>query len=231
MTDELKLQTNEYLPLRDVVFETLRAAILKGDFKPGERLMEQQLAEKLGVSRTPIREAIRMLEQEGLAVTTPRKGAEVAKMTLKGMEDVLEIRSVLDDLAVRLAADRITEEQLEELRREKDRFEVATASGDVKTLAEADVRFHDIIYEATSNPKLINLLYNLREQLYRYRVEYLKDSKNYPNLIHEHKEIVESLEARDRKRVMAVMREHVENQAAAVREVICRQNEKEQKKE
>ena len=82
---------NAYLPLRDVVFNTLREAILKGDLKPGERLMELQLASKLGVSRTPIREAIRMLEQEGLAVTMPRKGAEVAKMTLKDMEDVLEI--------------------------------------------------------------------------------------------------------------------------------------------
>lgn len=92
MTDNLELQMDAYLPLRDVVFQTLRGAILKGDLKPGERLMELQLASKLGVSRTPIREAIRMLEQEGLAVTIPRKGAEVAKMTEKDMEDVLEIR-------------------------------------------------------------------------------------------------------------------------------------------
>lgn len=81
MTDDLTLNMDAYLPLRDVVFNTLREAILKGELKPGERLMELQLAAKLGVSRTPIREAIRMLEQEGLAVTIPRKGAEVAKMT------------------------------------------------------------------------------------------------------------------------------------------------------
>lgn len=87
MTDNLELQMDAYLPLRDVVFQTLRGAILKGDLKPGERLMELQLASKLGVSRTPIREAIRMLEQEGLAVTIPRKGAEVAKMTEKDMEE------------------------------------------------------------------------------------------------------------------------------------------------
>ena len=103
MTDDLTLNMDAYLPLRDVVFNTLREAILKGDLKPGERLMELQLASKLGVSRTPIREAIRMLEQEGLAVTMPRRGAEVAKMTLKDMEDVLEIRDALDELAVRLA--------------------------------------------------------------------------------------------------------------------------------
>ena len=95
MTDNLELQMDAYLPLRDVVFQTLRGAILKGDLKPGERLMELQLASKLGVSRTPIREAIRMLEQEGLAVTIPRKGAEVAKMTEKDMEDVLQMMIVL----------------------------------------------------------------------------------------------------------------------------------------
>ena len=78
MSEELKLNMDAYLPLRDVVFHTLRDAILKGDLKPGERLMEMHLAEKLGVSRTPIREAIRMLEQEGLAITIPRKGAQVA---------------------------------------------------------------------------------------------------------------------------------------------------------
>ena len=89
MTEDLTLNMDAYLPLRDVVFNTLREAILKGELKPGERLMELQLAAKLGVSRTPIREAIRMLEQEGLAVTIPRKGAAVAKMTEKDMEDVL----------------------------------------------------------------------------------------------------------------------------------------------
>ncbi len=82
--ENLELKSDVYLPLRDVVFHTLREAILKGDLKPGERLMELQLAEKLGVSRTPIREAIRMLQQEGLAVTIPRKGAEVAKMKGNG---------------------------------------------------------------------------------------------------------------------------------------------------
>ena len=137
MTDDLTLNMNAYLPLRDVVFNTLREAILKGDLKPGERLMELQLASKLGVSRTPIREAIRMLEQEGLAVTMPRKGAEVAKMTLKDMEDVLEIREALDELAVRIACEKITDEQLKRLMDAKDLFETSTRTGDVKKIAEA----------------------------------------------------------------------------------------------
>ena len=108
MTEDLTLNMNAYLPLRDVVFNTLREAILKGELKPGERLMELQLAAKLGVSRTPIREAIRMLEQEGLAVTIPRKGAEVARMTEKDMEDVLQIRDALDELAASIACEQIS---------------------------------------------------------------------------------------------------------------------------
>ena len=83
MKGELKMDVNDYLPLRDVVFNTLRQAILRGEMEPGERLMEIQLAQKLGVSRTPIREAIRKLELEGLVIMIPRKGAEVAHITEK----------------------------------------------------------------------------------------------------------------------------------------------------
>jgi DNA-binding GntR family transcriptional regulator len=223
MTDDLTLNMDAYLPLRDIVFNTLREAILKGDIKPGERLMELQLASKLGVSRTPIREAIRMLEQEGLAVTVPRKGAEVAKMTLKDMEDVLEIREALDELAVRIACEKISEEQLEHLGDIKEQFENNTIAGDVKEIAAADVSFHDVIYEATDNPKLVTLLNNLREQVYRYRVEYIKDPKNYPTLIKEHEAIVNGLKTRDKDAATLAMHEHVENQAVAVKAVIQRQ--------
>ncbi len=223
MTDDLTLNMNAYLPLRDVVFNTLREAILKGDLKPGERLMELQLASKLGVSRTPIREAIRMLEQEGLAVTTPRKGAEVAKMTLKDMEDVLEIRDALDELAVRIACQKITDEQLKQLEDVKELFEKNTQTNNVKNIAEADVSFHDVIYEATGNPKLVTLLNNLREQVYRYRVEYIKDPKNYPTLITEHEAILESLKNRDVKNAVEAMHVHVANQAEAVKMVIQEQ--------
>lgn len=185
--------------------------------------MELQLADKLGVSRTPIREAIRMLEQEGLAVTVPRKGAEVAKMTLKGMEDVLEIRAALDELAVELACERITEEQLIELQNRKQDFERSLKSGDLKQIAEADVHFHDVIYEATGNPKLESLLNNLREQIYRYRVEYIKKVENHPILIREHEAIYNALVKHNKEEAKLSICEHVENQATAVKEVIMRQ--------
>ena len=224
MTDNLTLNMDAYLPLRDVVFNTLREAILKGELQPGERLMELQLASKLGVSRTPIREAIRMLEQEGLAVTVPRKGAEVARMTLKDMEDVLEIREALDELAAQIACERISSEQMNRLKDTKKEFERILASGEVKEIADVDVKFHDIIYEATDNAKLVYLLNNLREQLFRYRVEYLKNQENYPALIQEHEAIVSALEARDKTKVTEAMHEHVTNQAVAVKAVIQEQS-------
>lgn len=223
MSEDLKLNMNAYLPLRDVVFQTLREAILKGDLRPGERLMELQLAAKLGVSRTPIREAIRMLEQEGLAVTIPRKGAEVARMTEKNMEDVLQIREALDDLAVQVACDKMTEEQLKNLTLAMKNFENAIQTENLSKIVAYDVEFHDIIYESTDNPKLVTLLNNLREQIYRYRVEYLKEKENYPMLIQEHKTILEALREKNKERVADAMRNHIRNQAEAVKNIIREQ--------
>lgn len=209
-----------YLPLRDVVFQTLRTAILKGDLKPGERLMELQLASKLGVSRTPIREAIRMLEQEGLARTIPRKGAEVAGMTEKDMEDVLQIRCVLEELAARLSCQNITDEEMRELKIAMVAFEEKTREGNVVELAKADVTFHDIIYRAADNPKLLVLLNNLREQMYRYRTEYMKDDRIHPVLIREHKEMVKALESRDQELVAREVRQHLKNQEEVMKKII-----------
>lgn len=221
--ENLKLDANEYLPLRDVVFKTLREAILRGDLKPGERLMELQLAAKLGVSRTPIREAIRMLQQEGLAVTIPRRGAEVAAMTEKDMEDVLLVREALEILAVQLASEKITKEQIAELEERLKAFEQAVETAEVKQIAQSDIDFHDLIYTAAENPRLVVLLNNLREQIYRYRVEYLKDEKNYPRLIEEHRQIMQGLKERNEQYVVEMTKKHMDNQAVAVRNIIRQQ--------
>ena len=124
---ELNFSVNmdEFLPLRDVVFNTLRQAILRGELKPGERLMEIQLANKLGVSRTPIREAIRKLELEGLVLVIPRKGAEVADIKEKSLRDVLEVRKALEELSVQLACEKITKEEIEELKEAAETFKKA----------------------------------------------------------------------------------------------------------
>lgn len=211
---------NEYLPLRDVVFNTLRQAILRGELKPGVRLMEIQLANKLGVSRTPIREALRKLELEGLVNMVPRKGAEVADITEKSLRDVLEVRKALEELSVQLACEKITEEEIEELKRAAERFKDTLDDQDVTKIAEADVAFHDIIYTATDNQKLILLLNNLREQMYRYRVEYLKKEEAYPQLIAEHEELIDNISKRNKEEATRIMCEHIDNQVATVINVI-----------
>ena len=225
MEQNLKVNENEYLPLRDVVFNTLRQAILRGEFKPGDSLMEIQLANKLGVSRTPIREAIRKLELEGLVIMIPRKGAEVADITEKSLRDVLEVRKALEELAVQLACEKITQEELEELEKAGENFKkVLNRSKDITEVAEADVRFHDVIYMATDNQKLIHLLNKLREQMYRYRVEYLKNPDVHEQLTQEHEEIVYHIKRREKVEATAVTCQHIDNQVSAVTDKIRTKN-------
>lgn len=210
--ERLTISMNDYLPLRDVVFQTLRQGILHGVLPPGQRLMEIQLAKHLGVSRTPVREALRMLELEGLVVTVPRHGAEVAEITQKDLQDVLEVRCALEALAVDLASVAITEEELQSLRTNTDKFERLIEAGDISALAACDVKFHDIIFSATRNNRLVQLLNNLSEQMYRYRLEYLKDKEVHPILLQEHKEIIKHLENRDTTKAKEVITRHINKQ-------------------
>ena len=220
MTSDFSVNMNEYLPLRDVVFNTLRQAILKGELKPGERLMEIALAERLGVSRTPIREAMRKLEQEGLVVMIPRRGAQVANITEKDLNDVLEVRIALENVAIEKACARMTEEEMRRLWLAAKEFEHTIAEGNLVKLAEADVAFHEVIYQASDNKRLIQVLNNMREQIYRYRVEYLKREEAHPQLIAEHAAIIEYISKGEKKAATDVMCKHIDNQVTTVIDVI-----------
>lgn len=213
---ELKFDVNEYLPLRDVVFQTLRQAIITGEIAPGERLMEIPLAKQLGVSRTPVREAIRMLELEGLVAMIPRKGAEVARITEKDLRDALEVRCALEELAVVLACKRITPEGKEELKAACIAFREAISTKHVPSIVDTDIAFHDAIFEATQNPRLITLTHNLWEQVYRYRVEYVKDFSYHDVLVSEHDAITNAILIGDTEKGREMMRNHIYNQEAIV---------------
>lgn len=216
MDMDFEVNMNEYLPLRDVVFNTLRKAILRGELKPGERLMEIQLANKLGVSRTPIREAIRKLELEGLVLMIPRKGAEVAKISEKSLRDVLEVRRAMEELAIELACQRMSGDDIRNLSDANARFGAAVEGGEPMEMAEADEHFHDIIYEGTENVRLIQLLNNLREQMYRYRLEYVKDIDKRQILLSEHERILKAVKERKVAEAKELMREHIDNQEITV---------------
>lgn len=220
---DIKLEQDDFQPLRNVVFNTLRDAILRGDLQPGERLMEIHLAKKLGVSRTPVREAISMLEQEGLSVTYPRRGAQVAKMTVKDLDDVLEIREVLDTLAASLACRNMNSDDINNLAAACADFEKATRGNDIREVVRTDEAFHNVIYEASGNPRLRAILLNLKGQMYRFRFEYVKDKSNYPFLIKEHKDILEALKTRNEEEVIKHTKKHLVNQMESVRQVILSQ--------
>ena len=216
MDSNLKVSVNEYLPLRDIVFNSLRKAILKGELTPGERLMEKQLAEKMGVSRTPIREAIRKLELEGLVIMVPRKGAEVAMITEQDITDVLEVRAALESLAVKMACSRMQQQDVNDMLAVNDAFMGAARRKDVETVIKKDVEFHDTIYKATNNKKLIAMINNLQEQIYRFRVEYIRQMDDFSTLMSEHEEIVSAIINKNTAEAQKIATRHIENQEKAV---------------
>ncbi len=211
-----KVNLNDYKPLRDVIFDTLREAIIVGELKPGERLMEVQLAEKMGVSRTPVREAIRKLELEGLVEMLPRKGAHIADLSVKDIMDVLEVRATLDGLASSLSASRISDDEIKELKHVHSQFVNYVEKENLQGSIKKDAEFHDIIYRSSRNDKLIQISNNLREQIQRFRVIYIKDYSSTRDLIKEHNEIYDAIITRDSGAAMQFAQSHIKNQEEAI---------------
>lgn len=164
-----------------------------------------------------------MLELEGLVTMIPRRGAEVANITEKNLRDVLEVRRVLDALAVSLACERITEEEKEQLGMACIVFAKATETKDVTTIARADVALHDIIIKAAGNDRLAQIVGNLGEQMYRYRFEYIKDESTHASLVEEHRIIYESIVRGDRQTAAEAVKMHIDNQEKSIINQIYRQ--------
>jgi DNA-binding GntR family transcriptional regulator len=207
-----KINLNDYKPLREVVFNTLKEAIISGELKPGERLMEVKLAEKMGVSRTPVREAIRKLELDGLVEMLPRKGAHVAELSVKNIMDVLEVRASLDGLATSLAAERIKDEEIKNLEQILSQFKSYAEKDNLQGTIKKDVEFHDLIYSASRNDKLIQIACKLREQIQWFRVIYLKDYSRHEALIKEHQEIYEAISRRNGEQARIYAQKHIKKQ-------------------
>lgn len=220
LEDTYNMKINEYLPLRDIVFQTLRNAIITGELQPGERLMETQLGEKLGVSRTPIREAIRKLELEGLVIMVPRKGAQVAQFTEKDIQDVLEVRAALEALAARLACRRMDDRSFLKLQLAIAEYSYAAKNKDLETMIEKDVEFHEIIFNATQNDKLVQLFNNLREQVNRYRITYLKNTEDAEEVQAQHLEILEAFKSKNEDVASSLASKHIQTQFDTITELI-----------
>ena len=214
---KFNINTNESLPLRDVGFNTLRDAILTGKLVPGERLMENQLAEKLGVSRTPVREALRMLELENLVELVPRKGAQVLDMSEKDIVNILEVRSALEGLATSVACKKMSKEDLQQLKNMEVDFEKAVAENDVEHFVDIDEDFHDLIFAATENDKLINIFRNLRIQLYRYRMAQAKNNEtSMSTIVAHHRSIIRAIENHDAEEGASIAQGHIKYQTESI---------------
>ena len=213
---DISLHMDEYLPLRDVVFNTLREAILTGELEPGERLMEIKLANKLGVSRTPIREAMRKLELEGLVDMTPRKGAVVAEISKEDLQNVLEVRRVLEQLAVELACNNIETQEIAELKSNLKIFALAVKKNNPTDIAKIDVEFHDIIYKATHNGRLIQILSNIREQMFRYRLEYIKDQDTRQTVVRDHENLINAISSKNIDEAKKIIMSHIDHQEKTI---------------
>ncbi len=205
----LPIKLDNYKPLREIVFETMREAIIQGSLEPGERLMEIQLAEEMGVSRTPVREAIRKLELEGFVVMVPRKGAYVAGISVKDIVDVFEVRAALEALAAGLAAERATTDELDEMER-ASLYIYEAEDGLIDNIVERDSDFHDLIYKSSRNQRLIQIITLLKEQIQRFRTTSLSQPGRIKHAVDEHKGIIEAISEHNVEMASLLAREHIE---------------------
>ncbi|MGE5380198.1 MAG: GntR family transcriptional regulator [Methylocystaceae bacterium] len=207
----IPVRLDTYKPLREVVFETLREAIISGILKPGERMMEIQLAEELGVSRTPVREAIRKLELEGFVVMIPRKGAYVSDISFKDINDIFEIRGSLEMLAAGLACERITDDELEKLEWLLVQKWECIEKNDLETMVENDTLFHEALYRASRNDRMWQIVSNLREQIQRFRTTSLGSPGRMKEAWEEHKDLVEAISDRNISLAQELAARHIDN--------------------
>lgn len=211
MSDNLFKNTTDKYSLRGKVFNTLRQQILDGRYRPGDSLIEMKLAEELGVSRTPIREAIRQLELEGLVTSIPNKGVIVRGITKKDIEDIYTIREVLEGLAARWAAEKIDDEELQELKDKYELMEFYTSKGDIEQVAKLNTEFHEIIFRATKSGVLQHILSDFQYYVQWARYRSLKSPGRAQKALEEHKLILEAFQKRDLKSAENVVTSHIIN--------------------
>lgn len=193
--------------LRERIVETIRDAIIKGSLQPGERLTEPDLADRFGISRTPIREAFRQLESEGFLQVIPRKGALVTPITEKDVREFYEIKGILEGHAARVATERLTDKEIDRMETLNNLLGKYAEEGDQRNLFKAHNEFHEIFVRAAGNEKLSHLTTNLVHQFQRFRIA-LSIYGGIHNSIQQHKEIIAAFRARDADAADRLVREN-----------------------
>jgi DNA-binding GntR family transcriptional regulator len=215
-SEDTKLDAIEFKPLNQIVFERLHLEILRNHLKPGDPLHQEELTERLGVSRTPVREAIQRLQAEGLVTFIPRKGAVVSSIPHKRIEEIYDVRGRLEAYAAGLAVDNLTPQQLARLKLLVREMEKLNPETDLEETLEKNREFHYIIYSATKNETLVEMIGQLWKQIQRLRSLYLLTLNGYKESTAEHQMILDALTARKRDRVEKLIRMHCEHSKVAL---------------
>ena len=206
---DVKQEVTDKYSLRGRVFTKIRDDILSGKYKEGEELREVAIGDELGVSRTPVREAFRQLELEGLIQIVPNKGAYVTGITVKDVKDIYMIRSKLEGLCAYLATTQITDEQMEELEENIYLSKFHAKKGHSEQNAELDNRFHEILYEACNSKMLEHTLKDFHQYVYRVRKQTLAQNLRGSASTHEHREIMEAIKERDGDKASELAKLHM----------------------
>lgn len=191
----MKLKKNR--TLREQIVSSLRESIINGELSPGQKITEPDLAGKLGISRTPIREAFRQLESEGYLTVIPRRGAVVSSVTRKEIEDFFEIKSLLEGYASRKAARKITEKDIARLNRINDHLEVLAQKGDVEAFFKKNNEFHNALISLCGNDKLLEIWTSLVRRFVKFRLQALSTPGRLMDSVRQHRRIIDALESKD----------------------------------
>lgn len=204
-------EINDYELLSKKVYRILKARIIKGDLAQGSKLFEAKIAEQLGVSRTPVREALRELAAEGFVKMNPNQGMIVYNTSIEDVQNVLQIRGVLEGLAARLTATLISEEETKKLDSYIKQMEKFVSRNDPIAFSDIDAKFHELIVNSCGNKQLIQIRKNISEQVNRYRMKSLNVPGRLKYSLKEHREIAEALKIKDSKRADIWSRKHIES--------------------
>ena len=199
-------QIERHQTLREKILETIRDAILKGTLKPGERVSEPDLAERFGISRTPIREAFRQLESEGYLQVVPRKGAVVASLSARDIEEFYAIKIILEGFAARMAAEKLTGKEIERLESINERLHKIAEEGDVKTFFRVHNEFHEVFIKAAGNEKLSEMINQLVMKFKRLRLASLSQPGRMAVSIEDHQDMIQAFKDRDGNRADSLVR-------------------------
>jgi DNA-binding GntR family transcriptional regulator len=209
MKDLLKIEGYELLSKK--VYRVLKSKIIKGSFKPGAKLLEARIAEQMGISRTPVREAMRILAAEGFVTLNPNQGVVVRSVSAKDIREVLQIHSVLEGLATSLSCEVINEEDLKELENCVNKMEKLVNKKDSSVYSEVDLEFHELIVNTCRNKRLIQMRKNISDQAQRYRVSSLNIPRRLKESLKEHQKILETFKTKDPKKANSMSQKHIKN--------------------